>query len=1037
MRKTLLGVASPAALVVALAATAASAQSTEAVATVQTASQAAGPAGQANAQASTQVAANTPTTVTEVVVTGLRGSLQNSERIKQTTAGVVDAITAEDIGKFPDTNLAEAVQRIPGVTIDRDDGEGAHITVRGFGPEYNLVTLNGRSMPGSLDPNNITNGATRSFDFENISADGIAGVAVYKTGQADVPSGGIGSTVDITTARPFDYPGQTGTISVKGNYDTSSVVGSNVTPDVSGLYSNTFFDGKVGFLINGSYSVRDNREQTANIGGWLEDQICTPQLAASGTSPGCTTKTLTPGVTNNQTVGVHNYAPQSEAWGFNDYQRTRENGQAVLQFRPVENLTATVDYTYSLFDDVVNRHSYGAWFGYGGSLDTATINKHGTVTDIEDAGADLSYSTFDDHYRNEGGSGGLNIKWQPTSNLTVTYDGHHSYEDSGGGPNGNNDYLIVGVQQDFSQYKIFHLGSTTIPTTTWTYLPAGAPTGDPRAPTAPGLTLNTITPAYISPLFAEANNNVFDNAIDEQRLDVLWKNTADSGLFSILKSVKAGFQYKDFSTNARGYGSGLYGTGYYDPGSDGLIPSSVFTKVSSCSILKSFSGGGCQTAVPYFYTFNVPQAIPYTTAKYNYNFVVPSSPNNDDNIDETTFAGYLKGNVDTKIYGMRFKAQFGVRYEHTDVVAQSLQNQPTGVYWANPTEFFTEFSPNKTFSDVKPPGNDQLLPSIDTSLEVIHNVLLKASYSKTITRSDLNNMVGTEAVSTTPKPGARTVTEGNPGLLPYESQNFDTAVEWYYKKDSYLSINYFEKHVTNFLTQTTTTGTAFGLTDPSAGAIAQKATAQVVAQGLQPTPQNIFTQMVKDYPQGYPANPAVSSTVPPVFYGQPGDPLIEWDITEPSNANAVELHGIEFASQHVFGNTGFGYQANISLPEGGAGFNPLVIGSQFALPGLSKSYNLVGFWEKYGGQVRVAYTWRDKYLTALSQGQGPNEPVYVAAYGQLDMSASYNINPHLTVFFDGINLTSSNILQYGRYSEQFLLATEGAARLQLGIRAKF
>src|SRR6266849_4519038 len=108
----------------------------------------------------------------EIVVTGLRQSLVTSESIKRESPGVVDAITAEDIGKFPDTNLAESIQRIPGVTIDRLNNEGARVTVRGFGPEFNLVTLNGRSMPGNVDLlNNQT--ATRSFDFENLSADSV------------------------------------------------------------------------------------------------------------------------------------------------------------------------------------------------------------------------------------------------------------------------------------------------------------------------------------------------------------------------------------------------------------------------------------------------------------------------------------------------------------------------------------------------------------------------------------------------------------------------------------------------------------------------------------------------------------------------------------------------------------------------------------------------------------------------------------------------------------------------------------------------
>ena len=180
----------------------------------------------------------------EIVVTGLRQSLVTNEAIKRDSSGIVDAITAEDIGKFPDTNLAESIQRIPGVTIDRANNEGSRVTVRGFGPEFNLVTLNGRSMPGNTTPNRGELGltgpaATRAFDFENLSADGISGITVYKTGRADVASGGIGSTINITTARPFDYHEMKATFSAKATDDTSSKVGSKVTPEFSGLFSDT------------------------------------------------------------------------------------------------------------------------------------------------------------------------------------------------------------------------------------------------------------------------------------------------------------------------------------------------------------------------------------------------------------------------------------------------------------------------------------------------------------------------------------------------------------------------------------------------------------------------------------------------------------------------------------------------------------------------------------------------------------------------------------------------------------------------------
>ena len=136
--------------------------------------------------------------VEEVIVTGIKGSLMRSMDVKREAQGVVDAISAEDIGKFPDTNLAESLQRITGVSIDRANGEGARVTVRGFGPDYNLVTLNGRQMPAS-GIEDTTASASRSFDFSNIASEGISGVEVYKTGRASVllpePEGPTTATV--------------------------------------------------------------------------------------------------------------------------------------------------------------------------------------------------------------------------------------------------------------------------------------------------------------------------------------------------------------------------------------------------------------------------------------------------------------------------------------------------------------------------------------------------------------------------------------------------------------------------------------------------------------------------------------------------------------------------------------------------------------------------------------------------------------------------------------------------------------------------
>jgi TonB-dependent receptor len=935
----------------------------------------------------------------EVVVTGLRQSLITSETIKRESPGVVDAITAEDIGKFPDTNLAEAVQRVPGVTIDRLNNEGARVTVRGFGPEFNLVTLNGRSMPGNTIPNQ---NAARSFDFENLSADGISGITVYKTGRADMPSGGIGSTINITTARPFDFHSPRATFQAKATRDQSSQVGSKVTPEFSGLFSDTFLDDRVGFLINGSYSKRNSREELANIDGWLEDQFAAgdSRVTSSNTNP-----------------GGHNWAPRNEGWGVVDHERSRTNGQAVLQFRPTDSLVATADYTYTFYKDTVNRHTFGAWFDYASNPSSATINEHGTVTNLVDTGSDLSYFSAADEFIHQNGSAGFNLRWEASDNVAVEFDGHHSFANSEGGALGNNNFGIVGQDPSLSITKTFTSGSTDIPTTSWIYQ-------------APHTTSNLGTDT-IDPLFGQANNKIFRTVIDEARVDATWKNTSDSGL----KSIKLGFNFKRMTTRAEAFGTPNFAWGYYNPVDDGLIPASAFTQVSTCSILKSFSGGGCGIAVPYFYTFSLASAIAATqpggrpnkngTPDANfppYVFAQATSPQNDDHIREATPAPFVQMDFDTDFDGMRFRALAGLRYERSNVTVNSLQKIPVSIQWNNPTEFSTNFASNATYSQVQS-SYDEFLPSLDTSLQVLPDVLLRASYSKTIARSDLEKMIGTTSVTNGPKPGSRTATAGNPGLLPYESNNFDLAAEWYYAKDSYVSVNWFTKHVTNFLTQTTTQGPLFGITDPNAGALATKAMAELQAAGRALSAQAIFAQMLLD-------NPGQTT-----FTGQPGDPLVIWDITAPSNANRTQIHGFELAAQHLFGDSGFGIQANWSVPSGGAGFNPLVIGTQFALPGLSRSYNLVGFFEKYGIQTRLAYTHRGEFLFAMVQTQQQNEPVYTEAYGQLDMSASYDITKHFSVFFDAINLTAASEKQHGRYPEQFYSASQGFARYQIGFRA--
>ena len=149
-----------------------------------------------------------------IEVRGIRRSLSAAQDIKRTSPGVVDAISAEDLGKFPDTNIAESLQRIPGIAIDRNGGEGQFVTVRGFGPSFNTVLVNGRRI--------VSETGGREFSFDLYPAELISGADIYKTGVASMQEGGIGATINLKTARPFSLSDDTILVTAKGLYDEAS-----------------------------------------------------------------------------------------------------------------------------------------------------------------------------------------------------------------------------------------------------------------------------------------------------------------------------------------------------------------------------------------------------------------------------------------------------------------------------------------------------------------------------------------------------------------------------------------------------------------------------------------------------------------------------------------------------------------------------------------------------------------------------------------------------------------------------------------------
>ena len=198
-----------------------------------------------------------------IVIQGLRGSLESALNAKRQDSGIVDVIKAEDIAKFPDTNLAESLQRVPGVVIDRDAGEGRNITVRGLGSDFTRVRINGVEALATTGGTDSSGGNNRSrgFDFNVFASELFNSITVRKSASADVDEGSLGATVDLQTSRPFDFKDFTATASVQGRYND---LAQSTDPRMAFLVSNTFADRKIGVLLSGAYSKRHMSSKKAS-----------------------------------------------------------------------------------------------------------------------------------------------------------------------------------------------------------------------------------------------------------------------------------------------------------------------------------------------------------------------------------------------------------------------------------------------------------------------------------------------------------------------------------------------------------------------------------------------------------------------------------------------------------------------------------------------------------------------------------------------------------------------------------------------------
>ena len=938
-----------------------------------------------------------------IQVSGIRGSMIRSMDLKRSSSGVVDAISAEELGKFPDTNLAEALQRITGVTISRSNGEGSQITVRGFGPEFNLVTLNGRQMPGT--------GFTRSFNLENLSSEGVNTLELHKTARAENPSGGLGATVNIIPMKPLARPGQQASFSAKGIYDTSNVEGDDVTPEIAGVYSNTFADDRFGFGVSFSHQERDFQQQSANIQGWvLQENAELPDLDAANV------------IDNRTNITDAAFFPKDMNYSINDVQRERSNGQVTFQFRPVDNFTATLDYTATRAITGTNTVGWGIWNNFGSNINAYELDENGTAVYADISGDDASFTASRNTTRVDARSLGVNLDWELNDDWHFTLDYHDSYNETDNGYDeglGSSGQIILGSDQLSS--KVYDFREGEIPQV-YVNLNNGT---------------NEILPSEIDSNFSQFIYSPGRSDIEQLQLDGTWFNSA----FDIpLVKVDFGVARTEQALTGFTAWSGLRGGPGFNPSYTEIFPDSMFVRHDTDGFLDAFDGGGADMNPGYYYTFDFDEAIARQLAYLTADVVGESNVYSTDpyfsgdpsvsNVEEVTNAVYVQTEWDFDYKGYYIQVNAGVRYEETEVPSAAEVRVPTQVNWVSASEWVTDFEDDLQLLDFT--GEYSIaLPMFDVKVDLTDDIVARFSWGKSITRAPIGLLQGGLSFSGSPKIGARTASAGNTSLLPYLSDNLDLSFEWYYDEASYASLGLFRKSVKNYISYTSVQETYEGLHDIYQGPRWNEAVSALEADGVQATDSAIYDYFVQN---GYAdENGVVSPTS--------DDPLIEWRVTQPRNlSDKRTVEGLEIAVQHTFGDTGFGVGANATIVDGDVNYDPYdLTAEQNPIVGISDSANFQVFYEKNGLSVKVTYAWRDQYLVGMGQAQGSedNPATQFDTYGQVDASVNYDVNENLTVFLEGVNINDETERGFGRFEEQFLFARQYGPRYTFGARYTF
>lgn len=949
-----------------------------------------------------------------VVVTGFRASLNSALNIKKNSDGIMDVIKAEDIAKFPDANLAESLQRVPGVSLSRGDGgEGKQITVRGLNAGFTRVRINGIegvAATGASDINGSTNRG-RGFDFSVFASELFNSLEVRKTSEAGVEEGSLGATVDLRTARPFDFKGETFTLGGQASYNSLVRQGE---PRVTALYSNRWDTsvGKVGALVSLAYSRRTVQEEgyeavellsASADGGFCSPLGYAPQNPANSAIKGITATSCGTGVprtsslaaysdvmnrTDNYGGTVANPAPGSGAFApripryrrsLTDYERGGATGS--LQWRPDTRTELNLDLLGGKFENkrydnyieaisfgrslaqsngkpqtsILDSHfdSYGSWdYGRFNAVDIRTEGLLDVYTTLFRQHVISGRHDFSDRFKVDFLTGVSNSDLDEPMRATVQFDA----------PNINN------FSWDFRQNR-------NVPA-----LNFGMDVTDPnKFSFAPQEADGTFHGQFVG-RYLHTKNKLKTNAINgSYEID---DNLTLRGGLSVRKNTWTNVEI----------GSG--GNGLALP--SGVTLASVTRQISDFG--KGLGGSG----VPSSWV-----AVDLDKFRQVYDIechcsAVPGSEYNvlgqaNRGVEESINALYAMADFHYDVGPIPIRGNVGVRGAETKATSFALVNANGVLTPATYTHKYRDW-----------------LPALNVTAQLPKDVLLRFSAGKTLSRPEYTDL----APSTTLSTQSQTVTIGNPNLDPIRARTYDLQGEWYYAKNAMVSLGLFRKEINTFI---------------------QGVSERAVFSSLG-LPNSILLGGGCSITGGTPACATLPDTTVVVNrkVNTPGGPLngLEFNWQAPFTFLPGPWSNFGALLNYTRVNSKITYITRVDNPNTPAN-EQLSTTANFI--GLSpKANNVTLYYEDQKFSARVSRAYRSAYIQSVLGDVAGHDYTIVDGSANIDFSLSYNISPQLRLTFEGQNLTDTP-LRYGRDTQRndTLLYVHSGRSFVLGMTYKF